>query len=188
MKRRWMILMSLFVLGTVISPAQKVNLNFSQTNLRTVLESITQQTDYTLAFSKEAVDLNDAVTIRVTDTDLTQVLDQLFIPRNIGYELRDNKIYIFDKPAAAVTGTGQAPQQEIRLSGRVTDENSDPVIGANIAVPGTAIGTISDADGNFSLTVQRGATVRVSYIGYLEQQFTITNQTVLNVQLQEDAE
>ncbi|MFA7494537.1 MAG: hypothetical protein WCZ43_13635, partial [Proteiniphilum sp.] len=60
--------------------AQKVNLNFSQTNLRTVLEGITQQTNYTLAFSKEVVDLSDAVTIRVTDTDLKQVLDQLLTP------------------------------------------------------------------------------------------------------------
>ena len=148
MKRRWMILMSLFVLSTVISSAQKVNLNFSQTNLRTVLESITQQTDYTLAFSKEVVDLNDAVTIRVTDTDLTQVLDQLFTPRNIGYELRDNKIYIFDKSTAATSETTQAPQQEIRLSGRVTDENDDPVIGANISVPETTIGTVTDIDVN----------------------------------------
>ncbi|WP_245542036.1 TonB-dependent receptor [Proteiniphilum acetatigenes] len=188
MKRRWMILMSLFVLSTVISSAQKVNLNFSQTNLRTVLESITQQTDYTLAFSKEVVDLNDAVTIRVTDTDLTQVLDQLFTPRNIGYELRDNKIYIFDKSTAATSETTQAPQQEIRLSGRVTDENDDPVIGANISVPETTIGTVTDIDGNYALSVPRGATLRVSYIGYLEQQFTITNQTVLNVQLQEDTE
>lgn len=188
MKRRWIILMSLFVLSTVISPAQKVSLNFSQTNLRTVLESITRQTDYTLAFSKEVVDLSDAVTIRVTDTELTQVLDQLFTPRNIGYELRDNKIYIFDKPATAVTETGQALQQETRLSGRVTDENGDPVIGANISIPETAIGTITDMDGNYSLSVPRGATLRVSYIGYLEQQFTITNQTVLNVQLWEDTE
>ncbi len=187
MKRRWMILMSLFVLSTAIGMAQKVNLNFSQTNLRTVLEGITQQTNYTLAFSKEVVDLSDAVTIRVTDTDLKQVLDQLLTPRNIGYELRDNKIYIFEKPLTAPQA-GQATQQDIRLSGRVIDENGDPVIGANIAIPGTAIGTISDADGNFSLTVQKGATIRVSYIGYLEQQITITNQTALNVLLQEDTE
>lgn len=187
MKRRWMILMTLFVLSTTIGTAQKVSLNFSQTNLRSVLESITQQTDYTLAFSKEVVDLNDAVTIRVTDTDLKQVLDQLFTPRNIGYELRDNKIYIFEKPAVAAQ-TGQAPQQEIRLSGQVTDENGDPIIGANIAIPGTTTGTITDMDGNFSLSVPRGASVKVSYIGYLEQQFTITNQTQLEVQLQEDTE
>lgn len=187
MKRRWMILMSFFVLSTVIGMAQKVNLNFSQTNLRTVLESITQQTDYTLAFSKEVVDLSDAVTIRVADTDLKQVLDQLLTPRNIGYELRDNKIYIFEKPAT-VSQAGQAAQQDISLNGRVTDENGDPVIGANISVPGTSIGTVTDIDGNFSLAVQRGATIRISYIGYLEQQFTITNQTALNVQLQEDTE
>jgi TonB-linked SusC/RagA family outer membrane protein len=179
--------MMLFALGTAVSPAQKVNLNFSQTNLRTVLESITRQTDYSLAFSKEAVDLSDAVTVNVVDADLTQVLDQLFTPHGIGYELRDSKIYIFNAAAVATTETGQAPQQEeVRLSGQVIDENGDPVIGANVSVPGSSIGTVTDVDGNFSLSVPKGATLRVSYIGYLEQQFTITDAMALNVQLRED--
>jgi TonB-linked SusC/RagA family outer membrane protein len=115
------------------------------------------------------------------------VLDQLFTPRGIGYELRDNKIYIFDVPTAA-TGASQAPQQEARLNGRVTDENNEPVIGANVSIPGSAIGTVTDIDGNFSLSVPKGATLRFSYIGYLEQLFTITDQTTLNVQLQVDTE
>lgn len=188
MKKRWMILMSLFVLSTIISPAQKVNLNFSQTTLRSVLESITQQTDYTLAFSKEVVNLDGIVTIKADDTDLVQVLDQLLTPRNIGYELRENKIYIYDKSMVAETKTKQAPQQETRLGGKVTDVNGEPVIGVNISVPGTTIGTVTDIDGNYSLSVPKGSSLRFTYIGYLEQQFTVTDQTVLNVQLQEDNE
>ena len=77
MKKRLSILMSLFVLSTFLCSAQKVSLNFNEQNLRTVLESIGEQTDYTLAFSKEAVDLSDEVSIRVTDADLAQVLNQL---------------------------------------------------------------------------------------------------------------
>ena len=100
MKRRLAILISLLVLSTSIGSAQKVSLNFSQTSLKAILESITQQTDYTLAFSKEVVDLNSAVNIQANDKEVEQVLDELLTSRNIGYEIKDNKIYIFEKPTA----------------------------------------------------------------------------------------
>ena len=81
-RKRFTFLITLFVLSTMFSSAQKVSLNFSGQNLRTVLESITEQTDYSLAYSKEA-DLSDAVSINVTDADLSQVLNELLTSRNI---------------------------------------------------------------------------------------------------------
>src|SRR5690554_3775079 len=186
-KKRFTILMTLFVLSTMIGSAQKVTLNFNGQNLRTVLESITEQTDYSLAFSKEAVDLSDEVSIRVKDADLSQVLNELLTSRNIGYEVRDNKIYVFDNPqAASVVAQGQ--QQNVTLSGTVTDNMGEPIIGANIVVPGSTIGTVTDVNGNYSMIIPRGASLRLSYIGYVDHEFTITNQTSLNVQLFEDTE
>ena len=187
-KRRLIILLSLFVLSTSIGSAQKVSLNFSSQNLRTVLESITEQTDHSLAFSKEAVDLSDNVTINVTDGELLEVLNDLLLPRNIGYEIRDNKIYIFDQPSALAANATQGQQQNVTLSGSVIDETGEPITGANIIVPGTSIGTVTDFNGNYSLIIPQGSELRFSYIGYVDQIFTITNQTQLNVQLLEDSE
>ena len=168
MKRRLAILISLLVLSTSIGSAQKVSLNFSQTSLKAILESITQQTDYTLAFSKEVVDLNSAVNIQANDKEVEQVLDELLTSRNIGYEIKDNKIYIFEKPTAAVR-TAQSPQQEVKINGQVIDDEGLPVIGANIVILGTSTGTITDLDGNYSLSVPRNSTLHISYIGYMEQ-------------------
>ena len=188
MKKCLTILISFVLLGTTISIAQNVSLNVSQQNLRAVLESLATQAEYTLAFSKEAVDLSETVTIGVTDVALTEVLNQLLTPRDIGYEIREDKIFIFDKSSPALAQAGQVAQQEQRITGRVTDENGDPVIGANVSIPESTIGTVTDIDGFYELTVPRGAMLRFSYIGYLEEMYTITDQTVLNVQLQEDAE
>ena len=129
MKKCLTILISFVLLGTTISIAQNVSLNVSQQNLRAVLESLATQAEYTLAFSKEAVDLSEIVTVGVTDVALTEVLNQLLTPRNIGYEIRENKIFIFDKSSPALAQAGQVAQQEQRITGRVTDENGDPVIG-----------------------------------------------------------
>ncbi|MDD3787379.1 MAG: TonB-dependent receptor [Petrimonas sp.] len=187
-KRRLVVLLSILMLSFNISLAQKVSLNFSQKNLRTVLESITSQTGYTLAFSKEVVNLNDLVTIRVNDVDVTQALNQLLTPRNIAYEIKDNKIYISNKPEETTAATRQNQQQVVNLTGTVTDQNGEPVIGANISVPGTTVGTVTDMDGKYALSVPRGSTLRFSYIGYTDQDFTITNQSSLNVVMKEDTE
>lgn len=179
--------MSFFMLAHTAIQAQGVTLDFSRENLRTVLESITEQTKHTLAFSKEVVDLNENVTIHVTNAELPRVLDQLLTPRGIGYEVRDNKIYIFDLPVRAIAETPRGEQQNLSLVGTVTDENGEPIIGANIVVPGTTIGTVTDIDGKYSMILPVGSVLRFSYIGYSEQEFTITDQTVLNVRLQEDS-
>ncbi len=186
-RKRFTFLITLFVLSTMLSSAQKVSLNFSGQNLRTVLESITEQTDYSLAYSKEAVDLSDAVSINVTDADLSQVLNELLTSRNIGYEVRDNKIYIFDRPQAA-SQVAQGQQQEVTIRGMVLDDEGEPIIGANIVVPGTTIGTVTDVDGNYTINIPRGSSLRFSFIGYVDQVFAITNQSSLNVRLIEDSE
>lgn len=185
-KRRVLILLSLLVLSTSMGSAQKVSLNFSQTSLKTILESITQQTKQTLAFSKEVVDLKETASIQVTNTDLTKVLDQLLTPRNIGYELIDNKNYIFEKPTPLKNQVQQEPQQNVKISGTVIDDEGLPVIGANIFVLGTNTGTVTDINGEYSISVPKNSTLHISYIGYMEQRVQITNQTKVDIQLQQD--
>jgi len=171
MKRCWLILLSLFVLGSATIQAQKVNLNVSREKLRDVLENITEQTGYTLAFSKEVVDLSERVTVRVTNTELDEVLNQLLTPREIGYELRDNKIYIFELSTAMLAEATRDDQQGTRISGRVTTSDGEPIPGTNVSIPGTAIGTVTDYDGQYALLVPKGSTLRFSFIGYIDREF-----------------
>ncbi|MBC8618775.1 TonB-dependent receptor [Parabacteroides faecis] len=79
-------------------------------------------------------------------------------------------------------------QQSKKISGIITDEKGEPIIGANIAVVGTTIGIISDMDGKYELEVPEGAEVKVSYIGYNPQSFKVTQKTSYNIILKEDSE
>ncbi|MDE5675123.1 MAG: carboxypeptidase-like regulatory domain-containing protein, partial [Muribaculaceae bacterium] len=54
-----------------------------------------------------------------------------------------------------------------KVSGTVTDENSEPLIGATVMVVGESTGTATDIDGNFAINAKQGATLRVSYVGYV---------------------
>ncbi|GHT34311.1 SusC/RagA family TonB-linked outer membrane protein [Bacteroidia bacterium] len=85
--------------------------------------------------------------------------------------------------------TTSVQQQNGRtISGTVVDETNTPVIGANVVVVGTTNGNITDVDGKFSLSnVAANATLRVSYIGYLEQLVNTQGQNTLTIVLVEDS-
>ena len=76
-------------------------------------------------------------------------------------------------------------QQQIRVSGKVTDaETGAGMAGVNITVRGTAVGTISDAEGNYSLSVSdRNATLAFSFIGYVTREIALNGRTALDVAL-----
>lgn len=83
-----------------------------------------------------------------------------------------------------------AQSNEVKVSGVVMDEPYDDVfIGVTIRGVGTTIGTTSDANGRFSITVPRGTVLRFSYIGYKTQQYRVTeSMSDLTITMQEDAQ
>ncbi len=74
---------------------------------------------------------------------------------------------------------------QTRVTGNVVDAFGESVIGASILEKGTSNGTITDIDGNFSLSVSQGAILQISYIGYISQEVTVTGQP-LSIILLED--
>jgi TonB-linked SusC/RagA family outer membrane protein len=71
------------------------------------------------------------------------------------------------------------------VSGRVTSQNGEPLIGASILVAGTSTGTVTDVDGSYSINVGNGTSIVFSYTGYISQTLPINNQSVINVVLSE---
>ena len=79
--------------------------------------------------------------------------------------------------------------QNVNLSGTVVDSSGEPVIGASVVLVGnTTVGSITDLDGNYSLTVPANANVTVSFIGYQSQTVAVAGRSVINFVLEEDSE
>lgn len=87
----------------------------------------------------------------------------------------------------AVESVQTVLQQGRTISGKVTDQNGEPIIGANVVVKGTSNGVITDVDGNFELRNASGKLV-VSYIGYQIQEVSISGKSNLLIRLSEDSE
>ena len=73
---------------------------------------------------------------------------------------------------------GQISAQNVRVTGRVLDEQGEGVIGAGVVIQGTTTGTITDLDGNFALSVPRGTTLEISCVGFATQEVQVTGTTL----------
>ena len=90
----------------------------------------------------------------------------------------------------AAAGNSPAPaeqQQTKKITGTVSDAEG-PIIGASVVVKGTSTGVATDFDGNFTLNVKEGATLVVSYIGYVTQEIKVGAQNHYNITMREDSE
>ena len=78
--------------------------------------------------------------------------------------------------------------QSIQVSGIVTDTSGESVIGASVLEVGTTNGVITDLDGKFMLTVKKGATLQISFVGYVTQNVKVSGNQPLKVVLKEDSQ
>ncbi len=87
---------------------------------------------------------------------------------------------------AAGGGVVQAVAQQVRkVTGQVTD-GKEAIIGATVKQKGTNNATVTDLDGNFTLSVPAGSVIEVSYVGYVTQEVKVTSQTAYTIRLAED--
>ncbi len=77
-------------------------------------------------------------------------------------------------------------QQRVTISGRVVDDQNEPLIAVGVVQRGTTNGVITDLDGNYSITVPAGATIQFSSVGYVTQEIVATTTTTVNITLATD--
>ncbi|MDR0961317.1 MAG: TonB-dependent receptor [Mediterranea sp.] len=89
---------------------------------------------------------------------------------------------------ATVPEATEITQQSRRISGTVIDQNGEPVIGANVREKGTTNGVITNIDGEFAINVPTGATLEVSYIGFITESVRVASGSIIQVVLREDSQ
>lgn len=162
-----------------------LSLNLKNATIREAIESIKSQSEFSFSLDVKDLNLDEKVSVSLDNKTINEVLAVLFNGRNVRYEINDRHVVI---TRAGQVGSNAVMQQVKQITGRVLDANNEPIIGANVVVEGTTIGTVTDADGNFALDVPDGATLKISYIGYIEQSISVGNKSVISVILKEDSQ
>lgn len=169
-------------LFTAKAQTARITLNLQNATLEQAMDKIKAQTRY-LFINRDVEDLESRkVSINVSNELIIKVLDQLFTPFDIGYDIDGRSIFIYKQQAAAA--------RPVPVSGRVTDASGQPIIGASVIVRGTTLGVSTDAEGRFSLEVPAPAasqTLEVSYLGYETASIPVGSRTSFAVTLQESS-
>ena len=144
---------------------------------------IENQTDYLFIINSN-IDTHQKVSVRADDTPVSKVLDELFHDTEIHYTMEGSHIVLSNKPQPAIL------QQTRKITGRILDENGEPLIGVSVMLKGTSNGTITNIDGDYTLSgdITDKSVLEVTYIGMKKQEITVGNRTRINITMTSDNE
>jgi TonB-dependent starch-binding outer membrane protein SusC len=173
------------------SQATKLTLKFKDTKLETVLGAIEDKSEFFFLYNKDLVDVEQRVDIDAKEKKITEILDVLLEEKNIRYFMFDRQIVLSNQYGkTGIYGHGNLAEQQQQprtVSGKVIDSSGQPLPGVSIVVKGTTQGTITNADGDYTLTnLPDDATLVFSFVGMRAQEIVVGTQTNINVTMEEE--
>ena len=154
----------------------KITVVLRNTEWSKALVAVEKASSYRFVYSTDIAPVNKKIDLVVRDADLPEVMDKLLLSTTLSYKVMPDKVVVlFSKVELA---------PEIRVSGRITDENGNPLSGASVRVKGSSQGVSANANGEFVITVPDDAVLIFSYVGYDERQISVSGQATINVALQ----
>ena len=178
----------LLLLGCILtvsanSYAQKTKLdvNMSNASIRDLFGYIEEKSEFVFLYKNEDFDVNKKVEINLKNATINQILDEVLRGENVTYDVYERQVVI--RKANDLNES----QQKKDVSGTVRDNTGVPIPGVSIVVKGTSMGTLTDVDGKFKLTLPAEAKSLVfSFVGMKAQEIAIGGQSQFNIVLQEE--
>ena len=166
--------------------SQKITLQGDNLSVKDYLNTIEKQTDYLFIYDA-GVNVNKKISVNMVGKSIREVLDNLSTQLGLNYSQKGSYI-VLSSHKVKETSIPVVAQQKKTITGVVTDDLGEPIIGANVIEKGTTNGIITDINGKFTLDIAPGAVIQFSYIGYNTQEVKVGNQSTLAIQLVEDTQ
>ncbi|HCB90214.1 MAG TPA: SusC/RagA family TonB-linked outer membrane protein [Porphyromonadaceae bacterium] len=181
--------------GNVFSQQKELSLELNNVTLKKAISEIEKTSDYVFLITDEARrELNRKISVRAKKESIQTILKSIFNDTNLDYTTIERQISVYKnhKPKTEESekvAKIEPEQQKRTITGTITDEKGEAMIGANVMEIGVpSNGTVTDINGNFSLSTTTGASLRISYIGYIEQEVDTKDKTTLKIVLYEDTQ
>ena len=166
--------------------AQNISVTVDQTvTLKEFFKQIENQTDYKFAFTDQINTNQKYFTQKgvYNNVEVKEVINQLNKTALVQFSVVGNNIFVKHK-------TAKTTKKKNKLTGQVLDEDKEPVIGANVYIKEIAAGASTDANGMFSIDLDKGTyTVVISYVGFKnkEKQVTVSDDTKVRFNMEPDS-
>lgn len=162
----------------------RISLKVEEETVADVLKEIEETSEFDFFYNNTQIDLNRRVSVSAQNSDIFTILEDMFAGTEVRYTVLDKKIIL----STELADEQQQQQPGNVVKGQVVDATGLPVIGATVKEVGTNNGIVTDIDGNFSLTVQAGASLEISFVGYKTETVKAVAGKSLAVTLKEDNE
>ncbi|MDD4109336.1 MAG: SusC/RagA family TonB-linked outer membrane protein, partial [Prolixibacteraceae bacterium] len=186
-----MVICLLQVSASVYSQTTKFTFKADNKQIVDVLREIEENSNFRFFYLREQIDVERKVSITANDATVEQILDELFRGYDIKYELMNDFLIVLSIKENTF-GNDEISKssliiQQHTVSGRVTDERNQPLPGVTILVKETTQGTITNNDGEYTLTnVPDNAILVYSFVGMKSQEVAVGTRTNIDVILQAD--
>jgi TonB-linked SusC/RagA family outer membrane protein len=155
---------------------ENINLNLEKVTLKKVFKAIEQQGACRFVYKDEILPREQRISISVANASLEEVMNKVLQNTELSYKRLSGSLVVIT--------TGMAGVPAVPISGKITNEAGEPIPGVSILEKGTSNGTTTNADGNFTLNVASAtATLSITYIGYLAQEVSLSNNSEVFVKL-----
>lgn len=158
----------------------KISLRMNTVEIKKVLFAIEKKSGYRFLFDEQILKGKPRVSVQAEETPVSDILNSVFSNTGIKYKiLNTNLVVLKDGPASA-----EISVRELRVSGKVTTATGEPLSGISVSIKGTTVGTTTNEEGNFSLTVPDDATIVFSSVGYATIEEKVNGRTTINIIMQ----
>lgn len=159
-----------------LSQAERVTVKLTDASLKELVNTIEEQTQYKFLYRDDELE-GLQVNMNVVNFPLDQVLNQSLEGSDFDYRILENNLIVI---------TSHENLQQQRITGTVTDRSGNPLPGVSVVAKGTTTGTVTDADGKFSLDRPAEAKILTfSFVGMVSQEVEIGAQAFFNIVLAE---
>ncbi|MFP4366774.1 MAG: SusC/RagA family TonB-linked outer membrane protein, partial [Bacteroidales bacterium] len=164
------------VSGSIFSQSAKFDLAVNGKTVKEVFKDIENQSDFRFLYNDDFAGLSRVVSFNTKDNNIDEVLSELLAGANLTYRELENELIVITPMEVAV--------QQRTVSGIVTDQNNEPLPGVTIMVKGTTIGTVTDSDGNFTVTnVPDDAVLVFSFVGMQTQEVLVEDRNRIDISM-----
>lgn len=165
---------------------EKLTVQMQNKTVKEVFSYIEKNSGYIFIYEQK-VDLDKKIDVDISNKSAEEIIEEVFSSNGFSYVIKGRQVIVKKEKAIASLDKPVIAQDELIVRGTVTDPTGMPLVGVNVVVKGTTVGTVTDIDGNFTLpNTPKGSILQFSYIGY--RSLEVKAGEKLSVVLSEDNE
>jgi TonB-linked SusC/RagA family outer membrane protein len=178
--------------ASTYSQNTRLDVKIENGNMVELIKQIEAKSEFVFYYQKNELRELDDLTVQAHNATVMEILDKATKGTRFGYTVIDRYIVVtkagndFKNDFLATAKENMAAQQR-SVSGKVTDSNNQSLPGATVVIKGTTQGTITNADGDYTLgNIPEDATLVFSFVGMITQEIPVNGRTQINVNMEAD--